>query len=75
MLFCNECDFEYSEGTKFCPQCGATLYYQGGPIPDAIAIPVGLFADPGFPAPGFSVWEKRKRDWVAILGDDVEHRD
>lgn len=22
-LFCNECDSEYLEGAKFCPQCGA----------------------------------------------------
>ncbi len=22
-LFCNECDFEYQDGTKFCPQCGS----------------------------------------------------
>ena len=22
-LFCNECDTEYVEGTKFCPECGA----------------------------------------------------
>ena len=23
MGFCNECDAEYGEGAKFCPQCGA----------------------------------------------------
>jgi uncharacterized membrane protein YvbJ len=23
MGFCNECNAEYSEGMKFCPQCGA----------------------------------------------------
>lgn len=22
-LFCNECNWSYDEGTKFCPQCGA----------------------------------------------------
>jgi hypothetical protein len=59
----------------FCPICGSTLWYQGGPMPDAIAIPVGAFADPNFPPPRFSVWEKRKHDWVAIRGDEVEHSD
>ena len=59
----------------FCPECGSTVWYQGGPLPQAIAIPVGAFADPAFPPPRFSVWEKRKHQWVAILGDEVEHGD
>ena len=59
----------------FCPLCGSTVWYQGGPIPEAIAIPVGAFADPEFPAPRFSVWERRKHPWVSIGGDEVEHRD
>jgi len=29
-----------------------------------LAIPVGAFADPGFPAPGVSVYESRKHQWV-----------
>lgn len=66
-------------GTKvtyhFCPICGSTVWYQGGPMPEAIAVPVGAFADPGFPPPGFSVWEERKHPWVAILGDEVAHSD
>ncbi len=59
----------------FCPECGTEVWYQGGGLPDLIAIPIGTFADPAFPAPLFSVWEERKHDWVAILGDKVEHCD
>lgn len=60
----------------WCPDCGCDVWYQGGAgLPDAIAIPIGTFADPAFPAPGFSVWEKRRHRWVAILGDEVEHLD
>jgi len=59
----------------FCPVCGATVWYQGGPMPQAIAIPVGAFADPDFPPPRFSVWERRKHPWVSIPGDQIEHRD
>src|SRR4249920_957498 len=48
-------------GTKatfhFCPQCGATMYWQLGDNPEHVAVPVGAFADPGFPAPSFSVYE------------------
>jgi len=58
---------------SFCPDCGATLYYVLDKFPGVIAIPIGAFADPAFPAPKFSVWESRKHPWVEITGDDVEH--
>ena len=35
--------------------------------------PMGAFDDPYFLSPKFSVWEERKHDWVAIIGNDVEH--
>ena len=57
----------------FCRTCGANLYYRGGGFPDLIAVAIGAFADPSFPAPFFSVWEQRKHRWVAILGDGIEH--
>ena len=50
---------------SFCPSCGATVYYVCGEEP-AIAVPVGAFADPGFPAPQRSVWEARKHAWVDV---------
>lgn len=50
-------------------------YSIDGKFDGLIAIPVGAFADPHFPAPTFSVWEERKHDWIAILGDNVEHTD
>jgi hypothetical protein len=59
----------------FCPECGSTVFYSGGNFPELVAVPVGAFADPGFPAPRFSVWEKRKHPWAAVLGGDVEHSD
>ena len=58
----------------FCADCGSTVHYAiEGKFDGQIAIPLGAFADPYFAAPGFSVWEKRKHDWVEILGDQVEH--
>ena len=39
-----------------------------------IAIPVGAFADPGFPPPVFSVYEARKHAWVQ-LPEHIEHMD
>ena len=60
---------------QFCPECGSTVHYSGGNFPDLVAVPVGAFADPQFPPPQFSVWEKRRHQWVEILGDRVEHSD
>ena len=58
---------------RFCPTCGSTLAYVIEGWPGVVAIPVGAFADPNFPSPRFSVYEHRKHDWVAVLGDEVEH--
>lgn len=64
------------EGTRiafhFCPHCGATVYYQMGGLEAYIAIPVGAFADPGFPTPGVSVYEERMHAWV-IPPVEAEH--
>jgi hypothetical protein len=58
----------------FCPECGATVYYDNASAPDVIAVPVGGFADPSFPEPWVSVWESRRHAWVGLPAD-VEHHD
>ena len=58
----------------FCPDCGATVFYTLDGQEDLIAIPVGAFADPHFPAPMRSVYESRKHAWVT-LPPNVEHLD
>lgn len=58
----------------FCPECGATVYYRVDDIADIIAVPVGAFADPAFPAPKFSVYESRKHSWSGVPSD-AEHFD
>lgn len=63
---------EGSEVTfHFCPTCGSTVFYVS-PNQAQIAIPVGAFADPSFPAPRFSVYEERMHAWVT-LPPNVEH--
>jgi hypothetical protein len=52
----------------FCPTCGDTAYYEIDAMPDVIAIPVGAFADPTFPAPTIGVYEVRRHAWVTIDG-------
>jgi len=58
----------------FCPACGSTLYYYIDDVPDTIAVPVGAFADPAFPAPRVSVYESKRHPWVGIPSD-AEHLD
>ncbi|MCD4500727.1 GFA family protein [Chromobacterium vaccinii] len=56
----------------FCPVCGATVYYEPEGLEEFVAIPVGAFADPGFPAPSVSVYEERKHGWVTVP-EGAEH--
>ena len=56
----------------FCPACGATVYYEIDQLPEVLAVPVGVFAEPTFPAPRVSVYEDRRHAWVAIP-EDMEH--
>ena len=57
------------EGTqmdfRFCPQCGATVWWAQDGAPD-IAVAAGAFADPAFPPPNFSVYEERRHAWVTL---------
>ncbi|AXA90693.1 GFA family protein [Massilia sp. YMA4] len=66
------------EGTSatfhFCPACGATVYYEINDLPEFVAIPVGAFADPVFPAPTVSVYESRMHGWV-VPPAEAEHYD
>jgi hypothetical protein len=56
----------------FCPTCGATVWYEPLGMDGFLAIPVGAFADPGFPAPTVSVYEERMHAWV-VPPADAEH--
>lgn len=64
------------EGSKvkfhFCPKCGSTVFYEPEGLEAFVAIPVGAFADPGFPPPRISVYESRKHAWV-VPPPDAEH--
>lgn len=50
----------------FCPVCGSSVYALSQFEADAICVSVGSFADPHFPPPQYSVWQRSKHDWVTI---------
>jgi hypothetical protein len=56
----------------FCPVCGATVYYLPDDLPEVVAVPVGAFAEPGFPEPRVSVYEERRHAWVSVP-EGAEH--
>ena len=44
----------------FCPTCGSTVYWEGKGFPGYVAVAIGNFADPKFPAPTIAVWEESR---------------
>lgn len=61
--------------SHFCPVCGSTVYWELTVAPEVLAIAVGAFADPSFPPPRFSVYERRRHGWALPSGLAVEHLD
>ena len=59
---------------QFCPTCAATFRYHLDDNPEIVAIPVGMFSDPAFPTPEYSVYEDRRHHWVK-LPPEIEHLD
>ena len=57
---------------NFCPNCGATVYFTVEGQEERIAVPIGAFADPSFPAPNFSVYEDRMHAWVK-MPEGIDH--
>jgi hypothetical protein len=61
---------------RFCPVCGSTVYWQLSGDPELIAVAVGAFADPQFPAPQRSVYNTRRHPWAVTANDaSLEHLD
>jgi hypothetical protein len=57
-------DTGFAVNFHFCPHCGSTIFWEPDRRPDAIAVAVGSFADPTFPAPSQSVYNERRHAWV-----------
>jgi len=58
----------------FCPACGSTVYWESESFPGYIAVAVGNFADPDFPAPSIAVWEQSRHPWVSLPPDTPPQR-
>jgi len=61
---------------RFCPACGSTVYWEAEAARELISVAVGAFADPHFPPPEISVWERRRHSWAVMPAVDlVRHSD
>ncbi len=61
---------------QFCPTCASTVYWELSAYPDIFAIALGMFADPHFPPPRVSVWERRRHPWTVRIAEcEMEHID
>src|SRR6058998_3147597 len=58
----------------FCPTCGSTVYWEGEGFPGYVAVAIGNFADPSFPAPTIAVWEESRHPWVSLPPDTPPKR-
>jgi hypothetical protein len=51
----------------FCPNCSSTVYWTPDRKPGLIAVAVGAFADPEFPAPSQAVYAEHRHQWVSDM--------
>jgi hypothetical protein len=56
----------------FCPTCGSSVHWDLDVFPDKVAVAVGAFADPAFPAPARSIYERSKHPW-ATFACEIAH--
>lgn len=60
---------------RFCPECGATVWWTLERDAGLVAVAVGAFADPAFPAPRVAVYEDCRHPWAQLPAlADIEHR-
>jgi len=61
---------------SFCPHCGTNLFHQEEGEVDSVAVAVGCFADPDFPAPEVATYDARRHQWLTLApGIAVFERD
>ncbi|MFO0990554.1 MAG: GFA family protein [Hyphomicrobiales bacterium] len=59
-------DSGYPVVFQFCPRCGSTVSWYPMRKPEVVAVAVGAFADPRFPAPSKAVFAHHRHPWMTI---------
>jgi hypothetical protein len=55
------------DATEYTRQCGSTVYWEPRRKPEMVAVAVGAFADPAFPAPSQAVYAEHRHSWVSTM--------
>lgn len=50
------------------------VQWEGEGFPGHVAVAIGSFADPNFPAPTIAVWEESRHPWVSLPPDTPPKR-
>ena len=50
----------------FCGECGSNVFWLPARMPDRVGVAAGAFADPDFPTPAQSVWDKDRQRWLGL---------
>ena len=59
---------------RFCPSCGTTVFHtEDGYEQTRVSVAVGAFADPAFPPPQDSVYDRRRHPWVRLPAATKTH--
>jgi hypothetical protein len=67
-------DSDHKVVNQLCPDCGSTVYWELTRTPGVVAIALGMFADPSFPPPRVSLWERRRHSWTVHVAEcQMEH--
>jgi hypothetical protein len=67
-------DAEEGRTFRFCPDCGAVVFWTTEGWTGSIAVAIGAFADPSFPRPTVSVYGSRRYPWLSLPdGIEEEH--
>jgi hypothetical protein len=69
-IYTRSSEAEYDVTLHFCPTCGSGVWWESTRAPELVAVAVGAFADPSFPAPRREVWKDHRHPWVRPLAAD-----
>lgn len=58
---------------RFCPVCGSNLFHTEEGVDGFVSVAIGCFADPSFPPPQDSVYDRRRHHWVKLPRTATRH--
>jgi hypothetical protein len=65
-IYARQADSGFEIRFHFCPNCGSNVFWEGDRALEYYGITVGSFADPGFPAPTYGLFEEDMHPWIAV---------